>query len=64
MSVAQIDKTKKILCAADVAAEVIVYPGAGHGFCVRGDPQNSNQVQQAKDAEDQAISWFQKQTRA
>jgi len=63
MPMAQVDMAKKVLSAVDVAAEVAVYPGAGHGFCVRGDPQNSNQVQQAQEAEDYAISWFQKHIR-
>ena len=48
----------------DVATEVVVYPGAGHGFCVRVDPRNENQFQQSKDAEVQAVAWFQRHLRA
>lgn len=58
---AQVEKVQKIWDAAkDVATEVIVYPGAGHGFSVRGDPNNGAQVQQSEEAERQAVSWFKK----
>lgn len=40
--------------------EVKVYPGAGHGFCVRADLLNKDAEAQALEAEEQAISWFQK----
>ncbi|KAF4944282.1 hypothetical protein FSARC_14715 [Fusarium sarcochroum] len=44
----------------DIPTEVIVYPGAGHGFCVRVDPNNKNQFRQSKEAEEQALRWFDK----
>ncbi|KAF2084768.1 dienelactone hydrolase family protein [Saccharata proteae CBS 121410] len=40
--------------------EVKVYPGAGHGFCVRADLVLDNAEKQANEAEDQAIAWFQR----
>jgi dienelactone hydrolase len=62
MSLAQVDVMKKIWAddLKDVATEVVVYPGAGHGFCVRVDPKNKNLLQQSLDAEQQAIKWFTK----
>lgn len=41
-------------------SEVIVYEGAGHGFSVRIDIHNAKQVEQSREAEDQAIRWFEK----
>lgn len=38
--------------------EVVVYPGAKHGFAVRGDPSEDVQKRQGQEAEDQAIAWF------
>ncbi|KAK4223991.1 protein AIM2 [Podospora fimiseda] len=40
--------------------EVIVYPGAKHGFAVRGDYSDPKQRQQRDASEDQAGVWFQK----
>ncbi|CAJ0549945.1 Ff.00g065400.m01.CDS01 [Fusarium sp. VM40] len=42
----------------DVPIELVVYPGAGHGFCVRVDSNNKNQFQQSEEAEEQALRWF------
>jgi dienelactone hydrolase len=47
----------------DVPTEVVVYPGAGHGFCVRADPKNKKQFEQSQEAENQAVKWFQKHIR-
>lgn len=44
----------------DVPTELVVYPGAGHGFCVRVDSSNKNQFQQSEEAEEQALRWFEK----
>ena len=41
-------------------SEVKVYPGAGHGFCVRADVLRTDAEAQAAEAEDQAIAWFQR----
>lgn len=40
--------------------EVTVYPGCGHGFCVRADAtaEDSFVAAKAAEAEDQAIVWF------
>lgn len=43
--------------------EVRIYPGAGHGFCVRADHVLVDAERQASEAEDQAISWFQRHFR-
>jgi dienelactone hydrolase len=43
----------------DVESEVVIYRGAGHGFCVRADPKHET-AKQAIDAEEQAIGWFSK----
>ncbi|KAL2842182.1 Alpha/Beta hydrolase protein [Aspergillus pseudoustus] len=41
--------------------EVKVYPGAGHGFCVRADATNDEaSARRAAEAEEQAISFFQR----
>lgn len=45
----------------DVDTEVVDYLGSGHGFAVRADPKNKKQMEHSLEAEDQAISWFQKQ---
>lgn len=38
--------------------EVRVYEKAGHGFCVRADHSLADVAQQASDAEDQSVEWF------
>lgn len=43
-----------------MSSEVVVYPGAAHGFSVRIDVKNPKQVEQSQQAEQQAISWFEK----
>jgi len=59
---AQVNRIKTILAEKkEIKSDVVVYPGAGHGFCVRADPLNKNVIQQAMDAEDQAIKWFEQQ---
>lgn len=40
--------------------EVRVYPGAGHGFCVRADHVLEDASKQADEAEGQALEWFEK----
>jgi dienelactone hydrolase len=44
----------------DVDTEVVVYPGANHGFTVRVDHFNENLLKQCQEAEDQAVKWFEK----
>ena len=50
--------------SAKCRGEVRLYPGVGHGFCVRADITTPDVAQQANEAEDQAIEWFNKQFRA
>ncbi|RSL80307.1 hypothetical protein CEP51_006696 [Fusarium floridanum] len=38
--------------------EVKIYPGAGHGFCVRASMEKDGLAEKASAAEDQAIAWF------
>ncbi len=40
--------------------EVVILPGAKHGFAIRTDPADKYQMECAAKAEDQAISWFTK----
>ncbi|KAI9830154.1 MAG: hypothetical protein M1819_005831 [Sarea resinae] len=42
----------------EVETEVVVYDGAKHGFCIRGDPTDEKQNKQGHEAEDQAVAWF------
>ncbi|KAK6066335.1 dienelactone hydrolase family protein [Seiridium cupressi] len=56
-----IKKTRQTL--KNVTTEIVVYAGAGHGFCVRVGPHNKNQIQQSKEAEEQALRWFNKHLR-
>ncbi|KAK1978186.1 dienelactone hydrolase family protein [Colletotrichum cereale] len=38
--------------------EIVEYPGAKHGFAVRGDPGDRSQEAHGRQAEDQAVGWF------
>jgi dienelactone hydrolase len=38
--------------------EVVVMPGAKHGFAVRVDPKDEVQLEFAERAEVQAVEWF------
>jgi len=38
--------------------EVVIYPGAKHGFAVRADPKDEGQTKSAGEAFKQAIAWF------
>jgi dienelactone hydrolase len=40
--------------------EVVVYPGAKHGFAVRGDPTDPKQIELGEKAEAQGLAWFTK----
>lgn len=40
------------------ALEVVVYPGAKHGFAVGGDREDPLQKEGGDQAEDQAVRWF------
>lgn len=38
--------------------EVVIIPGAKHGFAVRVDAKDAFQAECADKAEEQAVSWF------
>ncbi|GIK03485.1 hypothetical protein Aspvir_007557 [Aspergillus viridinutans] len=54
----QIEQIKNIMESKDGVGEVKVYYGASHGFCVRADHVLKDAEQQATEAEDQALDWF------
>jgi dienelactone hydrolase len=54
----ELKKVKTALTSTEAKSEVVVYEGAGHGFCVRADPKNEKIMQQSAAAEDQALKWF------
>ena len=60
MGIKEVEQTKGILKAKsdDVPSQVVVYPGGGHGFAVRGHPDDEKEKMQRIQAEDQAIEWF------
>lgn len=49
--------------SGDSQGEVIIYPGARHGFAVRASRSkpDSRETRQGEEAEEQAIAWFKKQ---
>ena len=64
MSAKQIREAEAILAAkTDVDSEVVIYPGAKHGFSIRASraKPDSQETRQAEEAERQAIKWFQRQ---
>jgi dienelactone hydrolase len=44
----------------EVETEVVVIPGAPHGFAVRCSPTDEKAVEQAEQAFEQAVAWFDK----
>ena len=59
-SMAQVETTKEILKKKGDMHEVVVIPGAKHGFAVRGAPDDEKAVEQGMQAEEQAVAWFEK----
>ena len=59
-SLQQVEKTKEILRKKGDMHEVVIIPGAKHGFAVRGAPDDEKAVEQGMQAEDQAVAWFEK----
>ncbi|KAL0942586.1 dienelactone hydrolase family protein [Colletotrichum truncatum] len=57
MGRARMVQTKEVLGAKE-NCEVVEYPGAVHGFAVRGDPKDERQGEFGMRAEDQAVGWF------
>lgn len=54
-----VEQVKGILAKKDIPSEVKVYEGAGHGFCVRADPQGIKTMEHSLTSEEQAVKWFQ-----
>ncbi|PVI02556.1 alpha/beta-hydrolase [Periconia macrospinosa] len=66
MRIQQIQEAQKILSSKpDVDSEVVIYPGAKHGFSIRASrvKPDSKETRQAEEAEMQAIRWFQRHFR-
>jgi dienelactone hydrolase len=64
MVIKQVQEAKTILNAKnDIDSEVIIYPGAKHGYSIRASRAipDSKETKQAEEAEKQAIAWFQRQ---
>jgi len=55
----QILEAKNQECGED-RHEVMVYPGAKHGFAVRGDRRDPLMKEGGDKSEDQAVRWFQR----
>ncbi|KAH6680070.1 Alpha/Beta hydrolase protein [Plectosphaerella plurivora] len=62
MNFKQIEQAVMVM-EAKKGCEVEIYPGATHGFAVRGDPNDKKQGDFGMRAEDQAVAWFRKQFR-
>lgn len=62
LSIRRVKQMQQILerKKAEVDSEVVVVPGAAHGFAVRGNPENPREKDQADLAEDQCVRWFAK----
>ena len=61
MPIGQVEQTKKILEEkGNDSHEVVVVPGAKHGFAVRAKPDDEKAVAQGVRAEEQAVGWFNK----
>jgi dienelactone hydrolase len=62
MGIKQVREAEKILAGKTTDSEVIVYPGAKHGFSIRASraQPDSKETRQAEEAEKQAIAWFQR----
>lgn len=63
MPLKQTQQAQQVLKGKDsVETEVVIYPGARHGFAVRASRSkvDSKETQQAEEAEQQALAWFKK----
>ena len=64
MGIKQVRAAQEILTGKrDVDTELVIYPGAKHGFSIRASraQPDSKETKQAEEAEKQAISWFKRQ---
>ncbi|OHE92892.1 dienelactone hydrolase [Colletotrichum orchidophilum] len=55
---AKMVEAKELLGKKGGDFEIVEYPGAKHGFAVRGDPNDQRQADFGMRAEDQAVGWF------
>lgn len=54
-----VEQTKAIFAQKEnVPSEVIIYPGARHGFAVRCNEENEKESRQVEKARKQAVNWF------
>lgn len=60
MSIDEVHKLKAALAEKPQDTEVEIYPGAIHGFSVRGDLEDPKEVEQKEQAVKQAVAFFQK----
>jgi dienelactone hydrolase len=60
VSVAQAQQMKEILSAKNAGHDVVIIPGAAHGFATRAKPGDEAGTRQGVQAEDQAVNWFNK----
>ena len=62
LSIKQVNQTKEIFSEKGQKEkfEVIVIPGARHGFAVRAKLDNEEAVKQGLQAEEQAVAWYNK----
>ncbi|KZM22430.1 hydrolase [Ascochyta rabiei] len=61
MKIEDVKKVSEILASdTTLASEVVVLPGARHGFAVRGNPNDASEREMADQAEDQLVRWFSK----
>lgn len=59
MDLKSVEQMRDVLARkSTVASEVVVLPGAAHGFAVRADPEDKGALQAAQTAEDQMVAWF------
>ena len=64
MPIKNVQAARKILAdKGDVDSEVVIYPGAKHGFSIRASrwQPDSKETKQAEEAENQAIAWFRRE---
>lgn len=55
---ARMVEAKSVLGKKGEDFEIVEYPGAKHGFAVRGNPNDPRQADFGMRAEDQAVGWF------
>jgi dienelactone hydrolase len=60
MSLSEVKKGEAALNKKSDDHEIVIVPGAKHGFAVRGDPSDPKQADFAVQALNQALAWFKK----